>query len=238
MRSYGAAGVLKFNVKPLKIVTESDLRYTFTCPGCSGNFSILIDRIPSVQARFRCPHCQQPMDFPAREEARLYARLQVEQPGGATTSAPEIALHSPEAPLESSPPPATPPEAETWESAATRRFRIDRPGFENDLFDRRAIRNLIRTGEVAENDFIRIDEREPVRAAELGFLKSLFKLRESSRNVPPTGCRTHTDKVAFFKCQETARPLCEECAPEKKFGGATMRVCQHCGGTAQDLIPA
>ena len=34
------------------------------------------------------------------------------------------------------------------------------------------------------------------------------------------------------------RPLCEECAPEKKFGNSTARVCSHCGGNAQELAPA
>ena len=59
-------------------MSDSDLQYTFTCPSCSGNYSILLERIPPVQARFRCPHCQKPMDFPSREEARVYARLQAE----------------------------------------------------------------------------------------------------------------------------------------------------------------
>jgi hypothetical protein len=41
--------------------------------------------------------------------------------------------------------------------------------------------------------------------------------------------------VAHFVCHDTDRPLCEECAPEKKFGANTTRVCAHCGGTIDDL---
>ena len=51
-------------------LADADQRYNFVCPSCSGNFSIQLDRIPPVQARFRCPHCKEPMDFPSREEAR------------------------------------------------------------------------------------------------------------------------------------------------------------------------
>jgi len=65
----------------------------------------------------------------------------------------------------------------------------------------------------------------------------LFGLRKTTKAQPPVCCRTHTDKVAFFKCKTTDRPLCEDCAQEKKFGGTTIRVCQHCGGTADELAP-
>jgi hypothetical protein len=75
-------------------------------------------------------------------------------------------------------------------------------------------------------------------ADSLPFLKSLFNLARSQPSQPPRCCRTHTDKVAFFRCHDTGRPLCEQCAQEKKFGGQTLRVCQHCGGTAEDLLPA
>jgi predicted Zn finger-like uncharacterized protein len=223
-------------------LTESDLHYTFTCPSCSGNFSILLDRIPPVQARFRCPHCQQPMDFPSREEARVYARLQVQN----TAAAPDP------------PPPADPPEsppartkAPAWipppagslapdppDAAAAQRFRVEKQGFENDIFDRRGIRNLIRTEEVAETDFVSVNEASAIPAADVPYLKSLFKLRATSAVTPPPRCRTHTEKLAFYKCQDTARPLCEECAPEKKYGNSILHVCAHCGGTAQELAPA
>jgi hypothetical protein len=119
----------------------------------------------------------------------------------------------------------------------TARFRVEKPGFEEDEYDRRAIRNLIRTGEVGENDWIRVDFGKPVRTGDLPYLKSLFSLRKTTKAQPPVGCRTHTDKVAFFKCHTTERPLCEDCAAEKKFGGTTIRVCQHCGGTADELAP-
>jgi len=234
-------------------VADSDLSYSFTCPNCSGTFSILLERIPPVQARFRCPHCKQPMDFPSREEARVYARLQ-----GESAAPPKPNAEPPPPP----PPPATPdppkpaarPAAATTGSTARKstsapretttdqppdsaRFRVEKNGFEDDEYDRRAIRNLIRTGEVSENDWIRVDLGKPVRAGDLPYLKSLFSLRKTAKVQPPVCCRTHTDKVAFFKCKATSRPLCEDCAQEKKFGGTTIRVCQHCGGTADELVP-
>jgi hypothetical protein len=113
---------------------------------------------------------------------------------------------------------------------------VEKPGFESDVFDRRGIRNLIRTGEVVEADLLRVDDSEPVPAETLPYLKSLFNLARAQPSQPPSCCRTHTDKIAFFRCQATERPLCEACAPEKKFGGSTIRVCQHCGGTATDLV--
>ncbi len=223
-------------------MTDPQLHYTFTCPSCSGNYSILLDRIPPVQARFRCPHCQQPMDFPSRDEARVYARLQAENTAPAVATAPPPPR--PAAPAAEKPrqaPVWTPPAAGSLPpdspDNSAQRFRIEKQGFESDVFDRRSIRNLIRTGEVAESDFVSVDEGPSMPAGEVPFLKSLFKLRATSNVTPPARCRTHTDALAFYKCQETARPLCEECAPEKKFGNATIRVCGHCGGTAQELAP-
>ncbi len=116
------------------------------------------------------------------------------------------------------------------------RFRVDKPGFETDVFDRRAMRNLIRSGEVDEEDRVRMDEGQPVAAVDLPFLKSLFGLRKNSRVMPPTCCRTHTERVAHFRCRDSGRPLCEECSPEKKFGATAIRVCSHCGGTAEELV--
>jgi predicted Zn finger-like uncharacterized protein len=207
-------------------VPEPEQRYNFICPNCSGNFSIQLERIPPVQARFRCPHCQEPMDFPSREEARLHIRLQAE---AAAPAAPKAA---------SAPAPArlTPsPNAESFAAAEGLRFRVEKPGFQSDVFDRKDIRNLIRTREIRETDRIRVDEAGPVAASDIPFLKSLFVLAKAQKVEPPTCCRTHTDRVAFFRCHDTSRPLCEPCAPEKKFGGQTIRVCQHCGGTAVDL---
>jgi predicted Zn finger-like uncharacterized protein len=203
----------------------SGLSYSFTCPKCGGSFSIELDRIPPVQARFRCPTCKQPMDFPSRDEARVYATLARGTPPPTATrpSAPRAV-----APLDDS---ATGP-------ADTTRFRIEKTGFESDVFDRRGLRNLIRAGEVSSDDRIRVDEADPVLAGDVPYLKSLFSLRKTSRVSPPVCCRTHTERVAFFKCHDSARPLCEECAPAKKFGATTIRVCQHCGGTADDFIRA
>lgn len=223
-------------------MTESQLHYTFTCPSCSGSFSILLERIPPVQARFRCPHCKQPMDFPSREEARVYARLQLQNASAAPAadplappSAADPALAK--APVWTPPPPGSLPPVAPEGAAAGQRFRVEKQGFENDVFDRRGIRNLIRTGEVSASDFVSVDEAAAIPAGEVPFLKSLFKLRATSSLTPPARCRTHTDQLAFYKCQDTARPLCEECAPEKKFGNSILRVCAHCGGTALELAP-
>ena len=62
-------------------MADAGQRYNFLCPNCSGNFSIQIERIPPVQARFRCPHCKEPMDFPSRDEARELIRQQAEAVG-------------------------------------------------------------------------------------------------------------------------------------------------------------
>lgn len=210
---------------------EAEQRYNFTCPKCSGSFSIQIDRIPPVQARFRCPHCKEPMDFPSREEARAYVRLQAEA-GGALSPAGEPAAARTERPFRETPAPV----GDSTGGAESVRFRVEKPGFQSDVFDRRGLRNLIRTGEVLETDKLRVDESAPVPAGDLPYLSSLFKMAREQRVKPPACCRTHTERVAFFKCNDTKRPLCEKCAPEKKFGGQTIRVCQHCGGTAVDLL--
>jgi hypothetical protein len=159
------------------------------------------------------------MDFPSREEARVYVKLQREKPEPAPRR---------EAPRDTS------PEEETGAGSpgANAQFRVEKPGFEVDVYDRRALRNLIRTGEVREGDGIRVDGGEPVLAGDLPYLKSLFNLRRTVTVRPPICCRTHTEKVAFFKCRESSRPLCEDCAPERKFGGTTLRVCNHCGQAA------
>jgi predicted Zn finger-like uncharacterized protein len=210
-------------------LAEADQRYNFLCPNCSGSFSIQLERIPPVQARFRCPHCREPMDFPSRDEARELIRRQ-------TGSVKVLAVPAPPAGVKA--PAAPPASGESAPSTVGVRFRVEKPGFESDVFDRRGIRNLIRTGEVVETDLVRVDDSGPVPAESLPVLKSLFNLARSQASQPPQCCRTHTDKVAFFRCHDTRRPLCEQCAEEKKFGGQTLRVCQHCGGTAEDLVPA
>ena len=211
-------------------MADADQRYNFLCPNCSGSFSIQLGRIPPVQARFRCPHCREPMDFPSRDEARELIRRQSGEvkpvPAPANVRA---AVKAPAAP---------PASGESAPSPGGVRFRVEKPGFESDVFDRRGIRNLIRTGEVVESDHVRVDEAESVPAESLPVLKSLFNLARSQSSQPPRCCRTHTDMIAFFRCHDSGRPLCEKCAEEKKFGGKTLRVCQHCGGTAEDLVPA
>lgn len=208
-------------------MTESD--YTFTCPSCAGSFSVLLERIPPVRARFRCPHCDEPMDFPSREEARVSAQ----PPAPAAVRA--AASVTPEATRTDTGPFARDSEGGTGKVSDETRFRLEKPGFETDAYDRRSVRNLIRTGEILEGDRVRVDNGEPVMAGDLSYLRSLFSLRKTTHLRPPKCCRTHTDQIAFFQCRDTSRPLCEECAPEKKFGGTSIRVCQHCGGTAVDL---
>lgn len=222
-------------------MTDSSLSYTFTCPNCAGSFSILLERIPPVRARFRCPHCKEPMDFPSRDEARVYASLQ--------TSESPAPL---EAPLPVAPPPPPPrpaaprmsrsmsPDDQAADSGVTEatRFRVDKPGWETDVYDRRALRNLIRTGEILDTDRIRVDNADPVSAGQLPYLRSLFSLRKQTTAQPPVCCRTHTEKVAYFRCHDTGRPLCDDCSPERKFGGTSIRVCSHCGGTAQEIVHA
>jgi len=166
------------------------------------------------------------MDFPSRDEARVYATLQ-------SRNAPPS-----KADRKAAPTPVASPQDVPASPEDKMRFRIEKPGFESDVFDRRSLRNLIRSGELTAQDRVRVDDADPVRAGELPYLKSLFSLRQTSRVTPPLCCRTHTDRVAHFSCTDTSRPLCEDCAPIKKFGSATIRVCQHCGGTARDLVPA
>jgi hypothetical protein len=184
------------------------------------------------------------MDFPSRDEARVYIRLQAEGRGAASDPAPRPAPAAPEPPP-AAPPPRAPEPAprprpapvapEAPAPAADRQYEVDRKGFENDVFDRRSMRNLIRTGAVNEFDMVRVGPAEAVRAADIPELKSLFELRKTAKTEPPPVCRRHTDRVAFYTCVDTGRPLCEECAEEKKFGGAAVRVCNHCGGNAQEI---
>jgi hypothetical protein len=234
-------------------LNDSDLRYTFACPSCAGSFSIALEKIPPVKARFNCPKCAKPMDFPSRDEARVYIRLQAESTAPASDpppSPPPVARPATPAPQPTAPPqgPPTPgsPEPaprrrptpipqESQTPAADKQYEVDRKGFENEVFDRRSMRNLIRTGAVNEGDPVRVGDGDFVRAADIPELKSLFELRKTAKTQPPPVCLRHTDRVAFYTCVDTGRPLCEECAEEKKFGGAAVRVCNHCGGTAQEI---
>src|SRR5262249_26312444 len=131
------------------------------------------------------------------------------------------------------PPPAEPPrpaaaaprsappalEAPPGDSTATssKSYRVEKTGFENDGYDRRSMRNLIRSGGLLENDSVAVDTDPARRASDIPELKSLFDLKKSSRVQPPAVCRKHTDRLAHYVCAGTDRPLCEECAEEKKF---------------------
>jgi hypothetical protein len=199
-------------------VSEPVLQYNYRCPSCSGSFSISIDRIPPVRARFPCAKCGEPMDFPSREQAQMQAKLQMEAKKRETA----------EAELEKTAP------LDRGEKV----FRVDKRGWEDDFLDRRATRNLIRTGEIVDTDHVFTGDGKWLVAGELPELKPLFDLKRKSKFTPPRCCRTHTDRVAHFFCRDTDRPLCEECAPEKKFGANMMRVCGHCGGTITDAATA
>lgn len=200
-------------------MSESELRYT--CPSCSESFSISVERIPPVRARFPCEKCGEPMDFPSRDQARIQAKLQAE---AARREAKAESIAKPISRAEDGKP-----------------FRVDKRGWEDDHFTRRDIRNLIRTGEILETDHMFTADGSWVLAVEVPELKSLFDLKRVSTRTPPRCCRTHTDQLAHFLCHATDRPLCEECAPEKKVGETTVRLCSHCGGptdiTAGALLP-
>jgi hypothetical protein len=205
-------------------LNDSDLRYTFSCPSCAESLTIPLAKIPPVQARFGCPKCGKQMDFPSRDEARVYAMLQ----GGAATASPEPAGAAPSPKTGSAP-------AESASVPAEKSYRIELKGFENDVYDRRGMRNLIRTNGLNDADLVRVGDEAPRRAGDVPELKSLFELRKANRAVPPPVCRKHTDQIAYYTCTDTGRPLCEGCATEKKFGGTSVRVCEHCGGTVSEV---
>ncbi len=244
----------------MSAVNDEDLRYTFSCPGCNGSFSISLSKIPPVQARFSCPKCSKAMDFPSRDEARVYIQLQSggfsEPPAQAEPPAPFRAPEPPappaapvtppaprrEAPVATAPPPAARPAPVAPEAMdgtqAGKTYRLEKKGYDTDDFDRRAMRNLIRTAAVNENDMVSVGGAPAVRSDTVPELKSLFELRKTARATPPPICPKHMDRLAHFQCGDTGRPLCEECAEEKKFGGTSVLVCTHCGGTASELHAA
>jgi hypothetical protein len=122
--------------------------------------------------------------------------------------------------------------------ATGRTYTVGKPGYEGDLFDRRTMRQLIRTGAVNESDTVSVAGASGTRADAIPELKSLFELRKTARAVPPPICPRHPDTLAHYRCNDSGRALCEECAEEKKFGGTSLRVCAHCGGPAGDLHEA
>ena len=113
-------------------MSEPDLQYNYTCPSCSGRFSMPLERIPPARARFPCGTCGESMDFPSRDQARTLARLQAE---AAVKEAAAAELEKTQ-PID----------------LRGKPFRVDKRGWEDDYFDRRGIRNLIRTGELVEAD--------------------------------------------------------------------------------------
>ena len=117
-------------------------------------------------------------------------------------------------------------------------YVVDKKGFEGDELDRRAMRQLIRTGAINESDMVVVGGSAAIRADTVPELKSLFELRKTARAVPPPVCPKHIDQLAHYLCNDSGRALCEECAEEKKFGGTSVRVCAHCGGPASDLHAA
>jgi hypothetical protein len=229
-------------------VTDTS-RYVFSCPSCGGSFSLSIEKIPPVRARFACPKCGKAMDFPSRDEARVLLELQAKGAEAAASPEPPPAAAPAPMPRPASPPPPPPsrpparasgdtPLAPPVTPEAEKRYTVNRTGFENDSFDRRAMRTLIRTGALSENDFVSAGGAAAARADTFPELKSLFELRKTARTTPPPVCRKHVEVLAHYVCVDTGRPVCEDCAPEKKFGGTTVRVCAHCGGTARDLHEA
>lgn len=199
-------------------MSEPAVEYRYTCPSCSSSFSMPLERIPPVRARFPCAKCGEPMDFPSREQAQILANLQAQA----------VIRETAEIELEKTGP----------INRGDKVFRVDKRGWEDDFLDRRAVRNLIRTGEILETDNMFTQDGGWVAAKDLPELKPLFDLKRTSKFTPPRCCRTHTDRVAHFVCHDTDRPLCEECAPERKFGANMMRMCAHCGGTIDDLSAA
>ncbi len=253
----------------MSAVNDEDLRYTFSCPSCGGSFSISLAKIPPVQARFSCPKCAKAMDFPSRDEARVYIQLHAAggaapaepeappRPAAAPAAAPAVAPEPAPRPVEpESPPPRPAPEVSPPAAAPSRpapapmpaasealdstnkTYVVDKQGFEGDEFDRRAMRTLIRTGALNEADMISVGGATPIRADGIAELKSLFELRKSARAVPLPVCPKHIDRLAHYRCDNTGRALCDECSDEKKFGGTSVRICAHCGGTSSELHAA
>ena len=200
------------------------------------------------------------MEFPSREEARIYVSLQTRNlgeapfppppeptyeaeparpaasvPPAAPRPAPPPAKLAPSplapkpAPKPAAPPP--PPPAERQEQT----YVIQKAGFEGDKFDRRGIRILIRTGALNPGDQLTVDGTAAGRADQLQDLKSLFELRKNAKFSPPAVCPKHLDQLAHYVCASTRRPLCEECAEERKFGGTSVRVCAHCAGNVEEI---
>ena len=198
------------------------------------------------------------MDFPSREEARIYMMVQTQSQAGEAAGAlasdpgPRAAASASAPPPRPQPAPAPPPPVKLQASAPPRpvarpapppppsekkeqSFVVQKTGYEGDTFDRRGVRVLIRTNALNPADSVSIDGGAAVRADQVQELKSLFELRKTAKVTPPAVCPKHLDRVAYYLCAGTRRPLCEECAQEKKFGGASVRVCEHCAGNVEEI---
>jgi hypothetical protein len=207
------------------------------------------------------------MDFPSREEARIYMLVQTRNlaagesmsdapaPDSGPQAGPRAAPSAPQAPprpptappapppppvrLQASAPPPRPVARPTPPPSASEKkeqsYVVQKTGYEGDTFDRRGVRVLIRTGALNPADSVSVDGGAAVRADSVQDLKSLFELRKTAKVTPPAVCPRHLDRLAYYLCAATRRPLCEECAEEKKFGGASVRVCVHCAGNVEEI---
>ena len=210
------------------------------------------------------------MDFPSREEARIYMMVQTRNqaaggsladataPDSGPQAAPRAASSTPQAPSRpptappapappppvrlqaSAPPPRpvarpTPPPPPSASEKKEQSYVVQKTGYEGDTFDRRGVRVLIRTGALNPADSVSVDGGAAVRADSVQDLKALFELRKTAKVTPPPVCPKHLDQLAYFLCASTRRPLCEQCAEEKKFGGASVRVCVHCAGNVEEI---
>ena len=190
------------------------------------------------------------MDFPSRDEARVYLLL---QPGesvpvdGAASARARRAEPEPEpAPPPPPPPPPRPcrravPLLSTAREGRARRagrreaLRGGQKGFENDSFDRRAMSKLIRTGALMIRPGPPGRRRRSPRRRPAG-LKSLFELRKTARTMPPPVCRKHRTSSRTTCASTRGAPL-RRVRAAKQFGGTTVRVCDHCGGNARTSTP-
>ena len=108
-----------YHFSPPGEVILSELELCYTCPSCSENFSIAIERIPPVRARFPCEKCGEVMDFPSRDQARIQAKLQAESARKSAEAEERVKT--------------------TSRAADGKPFRVDKRGWEDDNFTRRDI---------------------------------------------------------------------------------------------------
>ena len=211
-------------------LNDSELRYTFSCPNCAESLSIPLAKIPPVQARFGCPKCGKQMDFPSREEA---ARLR-DAPGRRRRRAePDPSPAAANPPARAAPAPR--PIRASGLHRAERIYRVEKEGFENDVYDRRGMR---------EPDPHRTASTRPTRSAlgddapapasdypELSRSSSCARAPRSVRR--PSAASTRTSS-RLTRCTAPAGPLRGLRRP-KGSSGAPPCGCDHCGGTVEEL---